>query len=57
MLFRSYPENAEQIRQQGRILEQMLGYAPVWKLVNKGDMESAVLTRDTLSAYLEDGHE
>lgn len=55
--FVSYPENAEQIRQQGRILEQMLGYAPVWKLVNKGDMESAVLPRDTLAAYLEDGHE
>ena len=55
--FVSYPENAEQVRCQGRILDQMLGFAPVWKLINTGDMDSAVLTRDTLLQYLEAAHE
>lgn len=55
-LFRSFlsmPETVEEIRQQARILDQMVSQGNVWKLINKGDTESAKLTHDTLEKYLE----
>ncbi|MCR5450710.1 MAG: hypothetical protein K6F23_15095 [Solobacterium sp.] len=55
--FISIPENEEQIRKQGDLLRQILENTPVWKLVNKGDSDSALLTQKTLTDYLEEGHE
>ena len=55
--FISCPENAEQIRCQAEILQRILDTVPVWKLVNCGDKESAVLTMKTLTQYLEKSHE
>lgn len=52
--FISCPENEEQIRCQAKMLDQILRKLPVWKLVNLGDRESAVLTLLTLKRYLEE---
>ena len=55
-LFRSFfsiPETAEEIRLQAGILDQMVSHVKVWKLINKGDPESAKLTHDTLMEYME----
>lgn len=54
--FVSYPETTDQIKMQGEILEKMLETVPVWKLVNKGDPESAELTYRTLLEYQEGQH-
>ena len=51
--FISYPENSEQIRKQAEILEHMLESVPVWKLVNVGNMDSTILTIDTIKQYME----
>ncbi len=51
--FISIPDTPEQIRKLGGMLERILDRIPVWKLTNLGDPDSAKLTRDTLSAYLE----
>ena len=42
------PETAEDLHRTARQLEQLLTAAPVWKLVNLGDPDSARLTHDTL---------
>ena len=55
--FVSYPENPNQIRDQARILRQMLEFAPVWKLVNLGNEESAHMTHSVLADWLEENHE
>ncbi len=47
------PDTPEQIRILGGMLERILDRIPVWKLTNLGDLDSAKLTRDTLSTYLE----
>lgn len=49
--FIAYPENTDIIKQEACFLDAMLDSVPVWKLTNKGDIESAILTRDTLEAY------
>ncbi len=54
--FISIPDTPEQIRILGNILERILDRTPVWKLTNLGDLDSAKLTKDTLSAYLEVQH-
>ena len=55
--FISIPDTKEQILKQGQILDRILDHAPVWKLVNKGDMESTVLAQTTITEYLEGHHE
>ena len=55
--FVSLPENTDQILCQADILDRMLSAVPVWKLVNVGNEESAILTRDTLAEYLEERYE
>lgn len=55
--FVSYPENTMQIRCQSEILQQMLSAVPVWKLINCGDEDSAILTKNSLENYLEKQHE
>ena len=55
--FVSYPENPDQIRGQARILRQMLDFAPVWKLVNLGNEESAQMTLSVLADWVEENHE
>ena len=42
------PETAEDLHPTARQLQQLLTAAPVWKLVNLGDPDSARLTHDTL---------
>ena len=42
------PETAEDLHRTARQLERLLTAAPVWKLVNLGDPDSARLTHDTL---------
>ncbi len=54
--FISIPDTPEQIRRLGNILEKILDRTPVWKLINLGDPDSARLTINTLSAYLEVQH-
>lgn len=51
--FVSMPETTEQLFHQGNILNKILEVTPVWKLVNTGDKESAILTRKVLEEYLE----
>ena len=51
--FVSFPENEDQIKGQSQILQQILDNVPVWKLINLGDEESAILTQKTLADYLE----
>ncbi len=55
--FISIPDHTEQIKKQGEILANMLENTPVWKLVNKGDICSALLTQRTITDYLEGSHE
>ncbi len=50
--FVSYPETTDQIKGQAFVLQQMLEAAPVWKLQNKGDPDSAELTIEVLSDWL-----
>ena len=52
--FISYPENVDQLKNQGDILNRILNVTPVWKLTNLGDEASAALTRKTLLEYLGD---
>lgn len=52
--FISYPENPLQIRKQAEILNSILDSVPVWKLINLGDLDSAMLTINTLQKYLEE---
>ena len=47
------PETEEAIRQVCRLEDRILRGVPVWKLVNKGDAQSAELTHDTLVKWLE----
>ena len=49
--FIAYPENTDIIKQEAQFLDTMLEKVPVWKLTNRGDIESAILTRDTLETY------
>ena len=42
------------IHQTDRLAEAILQTTPVWKLRNRGDMDAAILTRDTLQHYLEE---
>ncbi|MBR3357471.1 MAG: hypothetical protein IKG46_06530 [Solobacterium sp.] len=51
--FVAMPETDEQLIHQGNILNKMLDVTPVWKLVNTGDKESAILTKKILEEYLE----
>ncbi len=51
--FVSLPENTGQILGQAQVLRQMLDAVPVWKLVNVGDEDSALLTQQTILRYLE----
>ena len=55
--FVSVPENTEQILCQADILDRILSAVPVWKLINIGDEDSAILTRDALTEYLEECNE
>lgn len=55
--FVSYPENPDQIREQAGILRQMLEFAPVWKLINLGDEESARMTLNALADWMEETDE
>ncbi len=50
--FVSYPENTNQIRHQGFILNQIVNSIPIWKLTNVGDENSANLTLSTIENYL-----
>ena len=50
--FVSYPENTNQIRHQGFILNQIVNSIPIWKLTNVGDEDSANLTISTIEDYL-----
>lgn len=52
--FISYPDNPELIVKQSEFLDHMLNSLPVWKLQNKGDIDSALLTRSVLNEYLEE---
>lgn len=52
--FVSCPETTEQILHQAQFLQHMLDVLPVWKLVNRGDEDSALLTLKTLGNYLEE---
>ena len=45
-------DNTEIVKNAGRMLEQILLSVPVWKLTNTGDLDSAVLTHDTLEKEL-----
>lgn len=47
------PETEEAVRQVCRMEDKLLRNIPVWRLVNKGDAESAELTHDTLTKWLE----
>ncbi len=47
------PETEEAIRQVCRLEDRILRGVPVWKLINKGDAQSAELTHDTLVKWLE----
>ena len=51
--FISFPDSAQQLNCQAEILTKMLDAAPVWKLTNTGDESSAVLTIETLNAFLD----
>ena len=55
--FVSEPENTEQILYQADVLDRILNTVPVWKLINIGDEDSAILTRNALSEYLEEKNE
>lgn len=48
------PEKEEYIHAVCSMEEGLLKSVPVWKLVNKGDLESAQLTHDTLLKWMED---
>ena len=45
------PENADEVKAVCTIEDAMLRNAPVWLLKNRGDMDSARLTHDTVEAY------
>jgi len=47
------PEKVELIHNVCQMEEVLLRNIPVWKLINRGDMDSAQLTHDTLLKYLE----
>ena len=49
--FIAYPENTDILQMEAAFLDKLLDTVPVWKLVNKGDIDSAILTSDTLEAY------
>lgn len=49
--FISYPENTDIICMQAEFLDTMLSLVPVWKLTNRGDIESVKLTRSVLEDY------
>lgn len=48
------PEKEEYIHAVCRMEDTLLRNIPVWKLINKGDLESAQLTHDVLLKYLEE---
>lgn len=48
--FIAYPERTDIIQQEADFLDAMLERVPIWKLTNRGNIESAILTRDTLEA-------
>lgn len=49
--FIAYPDSSDIIRKEAGFLDAMLDKVPVWKLVNRGDMESVIRTRDALETY------
>lgn len=49
--FIAYAYNTSILEKEAFFLDKMLDTVPVWKLMNKGDIDSAVLTRSTLEAY------
>lgn len=48
------PEKEEYIHAVCRMEDTLLRNIPVWKLINKGDLESAQLTHDVLLKYMEE---
>ncbi len=48
------PEKEEYIHAVCRMEGTLLRCVPVWKLINKGDLESAQLTHDVLIKYMEE---
>ena len=52
--FSFLPEKEEYIHAVCRMEDTLLRNIPVWKLINKGDLESAQLTHDTLLKWLEE---
>lgn len=48
------PETEEAVRRVCRMEDKLLRNIPVWKLVNKGDAQSAELTHHTLTKWLEE---
>ena len=50
MQFIVRPDTEEEIRSLAGILDLMLRTVPVWKLVNRGDRDSTVLLRETITA-------
>ena len=55
--FVSYPESVSQISGQAKFLRKMLDAVPVWKLVNIGDEDAALLTMIELQRYMEVIHD
>ncbi|MBP3871777.1 MAG: hypothetical protein J6E46_12480, partial [Faecalicoccus sp.] len=49
--FIAYAYNTSILEKEAFFLDKMLDAVPVWKLMNKGDIDSAVLTHNTLEAY------
>lgn len=47
------PEKGETIHQVCQMEDRLLRIVPLWKLVNKGDAQSAKLTHDTLVKWLD----
>lgn len=47
------PEKEEHVHAVCRLEESLLQNIPIWKLTNKGDLDSAQLTHDTLLKWLE----
>ncbi len=45
-------DDVEDMRDLGRLVDQMVRAVPIWKLRNKGDIESSILTCCTLEDYI-----
>jgi len=46
-------ESIELIDEVSTIIDRLITNIPIWKLKNRGDLESAVLTHDTISSFLD----